>query len=107
MREITTVGLDLAKHTFHIIGCDGHGKEVKRKMLKRGQVMDYFANLPRCVIGMEACASAHYWGRQLGTLGHEVRLIPPQYVKAYVRGNKNDYNDARAIAEAAVRPDLL
>ena len=107
MREITTVGLDLAKRSFHAIGCDGHGKEVKRKMLKRGQVMTYFANLPPCVIGMEACASAHYWGRQLGTLGHEVRLIPPQHVKAYVRGNKSDYNDARAIAEAAVRPDLL
>ena len=106
MGEITTVGLDLAKRTFHVIGCDVHGKEVKRKMLKRGQVMDYFANLPRCVIGMEACASAHYWGRQLGALGHEVRLIPPQYVKAYVRGNKNDYNDARGIAEAARRPDL-
>ena len=106
MGEITTVGLDLAKRSFHVIGCNEHGKEMKRKMLKRGQVMGYFANLPPCVIGMEACASAHYWGRQLGALGHEVRLIPPQYVKAYVRGNKNDYNDARAIAEAAVRPDL-
>jgi transposase len=106
MGEITTVGLDLAKRSFHVIGCNEHGKEMKRKMLKRGQVMGYFANLPRCVIGMEACASAHYWGRQLGELGHEVRLIPPQHVKAYVRGNKNDYNDARAIAEASVRPDL-
>lgn len=106
MREITTVGLDLAKNTFHVIGCDGHGKEVKRKMLKRANVMPFFANLPACVIGMEACASAHFWGRTLQGLGHEVRLIPPQHVKAYVRGNKNDYNDARAIAEAAQRPDI-
>ena len=101
MGEITTVGLDLAKRVFHLIGCDAHGKEVKR-----GQVMAYFANLPPCLIGMEACASAHYWARRLGELGHEVRLIPPQHVKAYVRGNKNDYNDARAIAEAACRPDI-
>lgn len=106
MNEITTIGLDLAKHTFHIIGCDARGKEVKRRMLKRGQMMTYFANLPLCLIGMEACASAHFWGRKLRELGHEVRLIPPQHVKAYVRGDKNDYNDARAIAEAARRPDM-
>jgi len=79
---------------------------VKRKMLKRKQVMAYFANLPPCLIGMEACASAHFWARRFEPLGHEVRLIPPQHVKAYVRGNKNDYNDARAIAEAARRPDM-
>jgi len=106
MGEITTVGLDLAKHVFHLIGCNEHGKEVKRKMLERGQVLAYFANLPPCLIGMEACASAHYWARQLEELGHEVRLIAPQHVKAYVRGDKNDYNDARAIAEAARRPDM-
>ena len=106
MKEITTVGLDLAKHTFHLIGCNAHAKEVKRKMLKRKQVMAYFANLPPCLIGMEACASAHFWARRFEELGHEVRLIPPQHVKAYVRGNKNDYNDARAIAEAARRPDM-
>jgi len=106
MQEITTIGLDLAKHTFHVIGCNVHGKEVKRKMLKRKQVMAYFANLPPCLIGMEACASAHFWARRFEQLGHEVRLIPPQHVKAYVRGNKNDYNDARAIAEAARRPDM-
>jgi transposase len=106
MQEITTVGLDLAKNLFHLLGCNGHGKEVKRKMLKRGQVIAYFANLPPCLIGMEACSSAHYWARELKKLGHEVRLIPPQHVKAYLRGNKNDYNDARAIAEAARRPDI-
>jgi len=106
MQEIMTVGLDLAKSVIHLIGCNGHGKEVKQKMLKRAQVRAYFANLPACLIGMEACASAHYWARELGKLGHEVRLIPPQHVKAYVRGNKNDYNDARAIAEAACRADI-
>ena len=96
MGEITTVGLDLAKRVFHLIGCNEHGKEVRRKMLKRGQVLAYFANLPPCLIGMEACGSSHYWARRFKELGHEVRLIPPQHVKAYVRGNKNDYNDARA-----------
>ena len=106
MNEITTIGLDLAKHVFHVVGCDRHGKMVKRKVLRRGQVRTYFANLPACVVGMEGCASAHYWARELGELGHEVRLVPAQHVKAYVRGNKNDYNDARAIAEAAQRPDM-
>ena len=106
MNEITTIGLDLAKHEFHVVGCDRHGKMVKRKVLRRGQVRTYFANLPACVVGMEGCASAHYWARERGELGHEVRLVPAQHVKAYVRGNKNDYNDARAIAEAAQRPDM-
>ena len=106
MNEITTIGLDLAKNVFHVVGCDRHGKVVKRKVLRRRQVRAYFANVPACVVGMEACASAHYWARELRELGHEVRLIPAQHVKAYVRGNKNDYNDARAIAEAARRPDM-
>lgn len=75
-------------------------------MLKRSQVLPYFANLPTSRVGMEACASAHYWARELGALGHEVKLIPPQYVKPYVRGNKNDYNDALAISEAVVRPEM-
>lgn len=106
MKEITTVGLDLAKHVFHVIGCDSHGKEVFKKTLRRRQVLPYFANLPACLIGLEACAGAHDWARRLRELGHEVRLIPAQHVKAYLRGNKNDYNDARAIAEAVCRPDL-
>jgi len=75
-------------------------------MLRRNQVLLFFANLPVCCIGMEACASSHYWGRELRKLGHDVKLIPPQHVKAYLRGNKNDYNDARAIAEAATRPGI-
>lgn len=106
MSESTTVGLDLAKNVFHVVCCDRHGKEVGRKTLRRGQVLAWFANLPACLIGLEACGGAHYWARQLHALGHEVRLIPAQYVKAYVRGNKNDYNDARAIAEAVVRPEM-
>ena len=106
VNEITTMGLDLAKRTFHVVGCDRRGKVLTRKVLRRGQVRAYFANTPGCVVGMEACASAHYWARELRALGHEVRLLPAQHVKAYVRGNKNDYNDARAIAEAAGRADL-
>ena len=106
VNEITTIGLDLAKNLFHVVGCDRHGKMVKRKVLRRGQVRTYFANVPACVVGMEGCAGAHYWARELRGLGHEVRLLPAQHVKAYVRGNKNDYNDARAIAEAARRPDM-
>ena len=106
MSKITTIGLDLAKHVFHVVCCDEQGKVIRKNMLKRSQVLAYFANLPPCLVGMEACASAHHWARELGVLGHEVKLIPPQYVKPYVRGNKNDYNDALAIAEAVTRPEM-
>ena len=106
MSKITTAGLDLAKNIFHVVCCDKRGKIIKKKMLKRHQVKAYFAQLPGCLIGMEACASAHHWGRELSALGHKIKLIPPQYVKPYVRGNKNDYNDALAIAEAVVRPEM-
>ncbi|MCP4406534.1 MAG: IS110 family transposase [Gammaproteobacteria bacterium] len=106
MNKITTIGLDLAKNVFHVVCCDRYGKVVGRKMLKRSKVLRYFANLHECLIGMEACASAHYWARELGALGHQVKLIPPQYVKPYVRGNKNDYNDALAISEAVTRPEM-
>ena len=106
MDELTTIGLDLAKHVFHVVGCDARGKVLFRKVLRRGQVRRYFANVPSCVVGMEGCASAHFWARELRAFGHEVRLIPAQHVKAYVRGNKNDYNDARAIGEAAGRSDI-
>ena len=106
MSKITTIGLDLAKNVFHVVCCDAHGKVVRKKMLKRSKVSGYFANLPPCLVGMEACASAHHWARELGGLGHQVKLIPPQYVKPYVRGNKNDYNDALAIAEAVTRPEM-
>ena len=106
MSKITTVGLDLAKNVFHVVCCDERGKVVRKRMLRRGQVLAYFANLEPVLVGMEACASAHYWARELQALGHEVKLIPPQYVKPFVRGNKHDYNDALAIAEAVVRPEM-
>lgn len=102
--QITMVGLDLAKNVFHTVGVDAHGHEVAKRALRRSQVVAHFTRLPPCVVAMESCASAHYWGRTLEKLGHQVRLIPPQRVKPYVDGNKNDYNDARAIAEAASRP---
>ena len=106
MKKITTIGLDLAKDKFHVVACDKRSKIIGKKMLSRGKVLTYFANLVPCVVGMEACASAHYWARELAALGHTVKLIPPKYVKAFVRGNKNDYNDALAIAEAVVRPEM-
>ena len=106
MSKVTTIGLDLAKHVFHVVCCDARGKVVRKKVLRRGQVREFFVHLEPALIGLEACASAHYWARELGALGHTVKLIAPQYVKAYVRGNKNDYNDALAIAEAVVRPEM-
>jgi transposase len=106
MGEITTIGLDLAKHVFQVHGVDAEGTVVLRKQLRRGQVLSFFGRLPRCLVGMEACATAHYWARELGALGHEVRLMPAQYVKAYVKRNKNDAADAAAICEAVVRPTM-
>ncbi len=106
MGEITTVGLDLAKQVFQVHAVDAAGEVVLRKALRRGQVTTFFAGLPRCLIGMEACATAHHWARELTALGHEVRLMPPQYVKAYVRRQKNDAADAAAICEAVTRPAM-
>jgi transposase len=106
MSEITTIGLDLAKNVFQVHGIDETGQVVVRKALRRGQVVGFFAGLPRCLIGMEACATAHHWARELMALGHEVRLMPPQYVKAYVKRNKNDAADAEAICEAVSRPAM-
>lgn len=106
MKQPTMIGLDLAKNIFHLVGVDAEGREIWKMALKRSQMPPFFANLPCCVVGMEACAGAHEWGRQLQALGHEVRLLPPQHVKAYVQGNKNDFNDARAIAEAMGRPRI-
>jgi transposase len=104
--DITTVGLDLAKNVFHLVCFNERGKEVKKRVLRRNQLLQFFAQLRPCLVCMEACAGSHYWGRELRALGHEVKLIPPQYVKPYLRGNKNDYNDARAIVEAASRPSI-
>jgi len=98
MSEITTIGLDLAKHVFQVHGIDAQGTTVVRKRLRRGQVLAFFSRIPRCVVGLEACATAHYWARELRALGHEVRLMPAQYVKAYIKRNKHDAADAEAIA---------
>ena len=104
--QITTVGLDLAKNVFQVHGVNEHGKIVLRKQLRRDQVAPFFANLPACLIGMEACGSAHHWGRKLQSLGHTVRLMAPQFVKPYVKSNKNDAADAEAICEAVARPSM-
>ena len=104
--KITTVGLDLAKNVFHVACFAEHSKEVQKRMLQRKHVRLFFIQLPSCKVGMEACAGSHYWGRELKSLGYEVMLISAQYVKPCLRGNKNDFNDARAIAEALSRPSM-
>src|SRR5499427_1781290 len=106
MDEITTIGLDLAKHVFQVHGVDASGATVLRKRLRRNQVLAFFAGLPRCLVGLEACATAHHWARELQLVGHEVRLMPAQYVKPYVKRNKNDAADAEAICEAVSRPTM-
>jgi transposase len=104
--QLTTIGLDIAKNVFQVHGVDRHGKVVLRKRLSRGRVLAFFANLPPCLIGLEACGGAHYWARELRALGHEVRLMPPQYVKAYVKTNKHDAADAEGCCEAVQRPGM-
>ena len=106
MSEITTVGLDLAKNVFQAHGADAWGRAVLRKKLRRDQVLAFFAQLPACVVAMEACGGAHFWGREIGRLGHEVRLIPPAYVKPFIKRQKSDAADAEAICEAAQRPTM-
>jgi len=104
--EITTIGIDLSKNVFQIHGVDHRGKTALKKQLKREQMLPYFANFPICLIGIEACGSAHYWARKLTALGHTVKLIAPQFVKPYVKTNKNDAADAEAICEAVSRPNM-
>src|SRR6202051_5177690 len=104
--QITTIGLDIAKNVFQVHGIDAKEKVVVRKQLRRGQVIAFFKTLPPCLIGMEACATAHHWARELRKLGHEVRLMPAKDVKAYVKRNKNDAADAEAICEAVRRPTM-
>ncbi|MFC3866834.1 IS110 family RNA-guided transposase [Alcaligenes aquatilis] len=104
--KITTLGIDLAKQVFQLHGVDEQGKTVLRKQLKRNQMATFFATLPTCLIGLEACGSAHYWARKLESFGHTVRLIAPQFVKPYVKTNKNDAADAEAICEAVARPNM-
>ena len=104
--DITTIGFDLAKTVFQVHGADGEGRPVLRRKLRRGKVLAFFAGLPSCLVGMEACASAHYWARELQAHGHKVQLIPPQYVRPFVNTNKNDAADAEAICEAVTRPTM-
>lgn len=106
MSDITTIGLDLAKHVFQVHGSDSSGKPVLRKRVRRAQLLAFFADLKPCLVAMEACGGAHYFAREIEKLGHEVRLIPPQYVKPFVKTNKNDAADAEAICEAVQRPTM-
>ena len=103
---ISTIGLDLAKSVFQVHGIDAAGRVVVRRQLRRGEVLGFFARLRPCLVGMEACATAHHWGRELTRLGHTVKLMPPAYVKPYVKRGKTDAADAEAIAEAVTRPTM-
>lgn len=104
--KITTIGIDLAKNVFQVHGVDERGKVVLKKQLRRDQMATFFVNLPPCLIGIEACSSAHHWARKLNGMGHTVRLMAPQFVKPYVKTNKNDAADAEAICEAVGRPNM-
>lgn len=106
MSTITVIGLDLAKSVFQIHGIDDTGRAVLRRRVSRHDLIAHFAKLPACLVGMEACSAAHHWARELSRLGHSVRLIPPQYVKPYVKRNKTDMADAEAICEAVTRPNM-
>src|SRR5215467_1148428 len=104
--KITTIGLDLAKSVFQVHGVDASGQVVIRRSLRRAQLLPFFARLPSCLVGMEACGTSHYWARELIKLGHQVRLMPPAYVKPYVKRGKTDAADAEAICEAVARPTM-
>lgn len=106
MSELATVGIDLAKSVFQVHGVDENGRVLVRRQLRRGQLLAFFQKLPPCLVGMEACAGSHYWGRKLQAMGHDVRLMPPSYVKPYVKRGKTDAADAAAICEAVTRPSM-
>lgn len=106
MEKVSTIGIDLAKYVFQVHGAAGDGRVLFRRRLRREKVLEFLASMPACVVAMEACASAHYWGREISRLGHEVRLIAPAYVKPYVKRQKNDMADAEAICEASQRPTM-
>src|SRR5690242_4544083 len=105
-QEVVTVGLDLAKNVFQVHAIGAGGEVLVRRKLRRAEVLPFFADLPSCLVGMEACGSAHHWARELIALGHEVRLLPPAYVKPYVKRGKTDAADAAAICEAVTRPSM-
>ncbi|MGF6757350.1 IS110 family transposase, partial [Paraburkholderia sp. GAS42] len=106
MQDVTLVGIDLGKHSFHLHGADSRGKAVFRKRVNRKQLIEFFATFHACTVVMEACAGAHYMARKLTTFGHQVKLISPHFVRPFVKGNKNDFLDAEAICEAASRPSM-
>jgi len=106
MGEVSTIGLDIAKSVFQVHGVDVEGNVVVRRQLKRRYVLAFFQKLPSCLVGIEGCASSHHWSRELRALGHAVRLMPPAYVKPYVKRHKNDATDAEAICEAVTRPNM-
>ena len=106
MGEVSTIGLDIAKSVFQVHGVDAAGQVVTRKRVSRAKVLEFFSALPSCLVGIEACPSAHHWSRKLQALGHTVRLMPPSYVKAYLKRSKNDANYAAAICEAVTRPSM-
>jgi transposase len=106
MQAVTTIGLDIAKSVFQIHGVDAAGNVMVRRRLKRRYVLSFFQKLPSCLVGIEACASSHHWSRELQALGHTVRLMPPAYVKPYVKRHKNDAADAEAICEAVTRTNM-
>jgi len=106
MQAVTAIGLDMAKPVFQVRGIDAEGKAIVRRKLKRRYVLAFFEKLPPCLVGIEACATSHYWARELQALGHRVRLMPPAYVRPYVKRQKNDATDAEAICEAVTRPNM-
>ena len=106
MSEVGTIGLDIAKHAFQVHGVDDAGAVVIRRKLRRAEILQFFEGLGPCLVGIEACATAHYWARSIMALGHKVKLMPPTYVKPYVKRQKKDAADAEAICEAVARPTM-
>src|SRR6201998_36568 len=104
--QVSTIGVDLAKNVFQVHGVDNAGKGVITRQLRRKQVIDFLSKIPACLVGIEACGTAYYWAREISKLGHTVRLMPPSYVKGYVKRSKNDATDAAAICEAVTRPSM-